>query len=515
MLPALAAVGVLVLWPLGRTVYFSLTNYNPAITTPLTTGLSIERDPASGSLTVRVEPGSPAEAAGLSASSEFAAVLIPPDPANRGSRARLEVLRGGDRQRRLGELRRRLEAAQARALALRPGDRTLTVFVQEGDASREVVLACAPVERSLVPPPDLGLRAVQVSSEWRLIVQPGSVAARAGITNGDTVVSLQGVDLASMSEFNERLAAVLEATHARGAMPVVGERTVALRVRPAGDLAAPARDVLLPGTRGAFTLFPPPGLDRTRLSFVGLHNYARILTPSEHSNEARDFYRYLVMTIIWTVTNVSLHFVLGLGLAILLNREIRGRVVYRVILLLPWAVPVFVSAFVWRFLFNQHGVINAGLGALGFDPVPWLSSTAWTMVACIVVNVWLGVPFMMIVLLGGLQSIPEEMYEAARVDGATRWQQFRNVTVPLLKPVAVTATLLGVIWTFNMFNVIYLMQGQQGRQVEILATLAFRRFYVDTDYGLAAAYGVLILSMLLMFAYLYMRALRANERVWQ
>jgi arabinogalactan oligomer/maltooligosaccharide transport system permease protein len=275
------------------------------------------------------------------------------------------------------------------------------------------------------------------------------------------------------------------------------------------------REVALPGHRGALAAYPPPLNDPTTLLFTGLHNYDRILVLSEHSNEARDFYRYLLHTVIWTFTNVTLHFVFGLWLAILLNRNIRGRTLYRIGLLLPWAVPVFVSAFVWRFLFNQQGVINAGLDAVGIGPIAWLSSTAWTMTACIVVNVWLGVPFMMTVLLGGLQSIPHEMYEAATVDGATKRQQFWNVTLPLLKPVAVTATLLGIIWTFNMFNVIYLVQGRDGRQVEILATLAFRRFYVNGDYGLAAAYGVIILAMLLVFALLYLKALRAGERVYQ
>jgi arabinogalactan oligomer/maltooligosaccharide transport system permease protein len=407
-------------------------------------------------------------------------------------------------------MRRALERAEERALAYPERERRLTLFTVAAEASREVALNYEPAPVRRIPLPDLGLDVAHIAEEgrWRLVLRPGMAADGAGITAEDEILSVQGESLESLRDLPARLEEVLGETQRSG-------EEVTLDVQSRGDTTAPVRTVTLPGRRGPFTLDPPPALVPEHLSFVGLWNYARILIPDPNSNEARDFYRYLMHTVIWTVINVSVTFVIGLGLALLLNRDLRARTLYRVILMLPWAVPVFVSAFVWRFLFNQQGIINTALGGVGVDPVPWLSSTPWTMTACIVVNVWLGVPFMMVVLLGGLQSIPSEMYEAARVDGASRWQQFRNVTMPLLKPVAVTATLLGVIWTFNMFNVIYLVQGREGRQVEILATLAFRRFYVNGDYGLAAAYGVVILLILLVFAFFYIRALRGTERVWQ
>ncbi|MBN1475273.1 ABC transporter permease subunit [Candidatus Sumerlaeota bacterium] len=515
LLPAFVAMGAIVLWPLVQTIALSLTNYNPAITTQLSTGLSLERDENTGEISLHIERDSPADRAGLTPETEFAGLFIPPDPAT-GRGDRLETF-SGDAQRRLQRMRRSLERAESRALEYPASERSLTLCVADGDASREVVLRYEPAPVRRVPLPDLGLSAAHIASEnrWQLLVRPGYPADRAGITQEDTIVAVQGVPLEDLSQLESRLTEVLEVTQERGPIPIVGTHTVVLSIRRADDPDALVRKVLLPGHRGPFTLDPPPDTDPEIMQFVGFQNYADILIPTEHSNEAHDFYRYLIHTIIWTVTNVTLHFILGLGLALLLNRDIRGRVIYRILLLLPWAVPVFVSAFVWRFLFNQQGVINAGLGVIGIDPIPWLSSTGWTMTACIVVNVWLGVPFMMTVLLGGLQSIPDEMMEAAVVDGASRWQRFWHVTLPLLKPVAVTATLLGVIWTFNMFNVIYLMQGRDGRQVEILATLAFRRFYVNSDYGLAAAHGVLILSLLLAFAWAYLRALKAHERVWQ
>lgn len=504
LLPALIAVGAIILLPLVQTVFYSMTNFNPAVSVPLTTGLHIERNETTGDSALIIDEGGPAARAGITPETSFEGLLIPPDPNEASSNPRIERFRG-PAERRLQPMRRALDRAERRILDYPPNERHLTLFVTADDGSREVVIPYEPADVRRVPPPDLGITAAHIDSEnrWQLVVRDGLPAHTAGIASNDVVVAIQGEPLRSMEDFDSQLAATLEQTQGSGG-------TITLELERDGA----TRTVSLPGHRGAFTLDPPPAAQSDVLSFIGFQNYKRILVPSEYSNEAHDFYRYLIHTVIWTFTNVVLHFVLGLGLALLLNREIRGRVIYRIILMLPWAVPVFVSAFVWRFLFNQQGVINAGLAHLGIDAIPWLSSTSWTMTACIVVNVWLGVPFMMVVLLGGLQTIPEEMYEAARVDGASKWQQFWNVTMPLLKPVAVTATLLGVIWTFNMFNVIYLMQGREGRQVEILATLAFRRFYVNTDYGLAAAYGVLILAMLLAFAFVYIRTLRANEKVW-
>src|SRR5690606_27706199 len=130
----------------------------------------------------------------------------------------------------------------------------------------------------------------------------------------------------------------------------------------------------------------------------------------------------------------------------------------RVLLVLPWAVPAFVSAFSWRFLFNQNfGLINGLLTTVGLDPVAWFDNQWTALLTAIIANVWLGVPFMMVALLGGLQTIPAELNEAATIDGATPWQRFVNVTLPGLRPVSMTVILLGTIWTFNMFPVIYLV----------------------------------------------------------
>jgi arabinogalactan oligomer/maltooligosaccharide transport system permease protein len=240
--------------------------------------------------------------------------------------------------------------------------------------------------------------------------------------------------------------------------------------------------------------------------FIGLDNYQRVL-----SGQVGQFWQWLGITLLWTVACVVFHYSLGLGLAVLLNRPMRFRGLYRILLILPWAVPSFVSAFAWRYMFNQEfGLFNGLLSAVGLDPVAWFDNRWTSLFTAVATNIWLGVPFMMVSLLGGMQSIPGELYEAATIDGASPWQRFVNVTLPGLRSVSMTVVLLGTIWTFNMFPVIFLVTGgQPAGQTEILVTGAFRAaFQGIRNYSLAATYGVLILSILLVFSLIYRRALR-------
>lgn len=246
--------------------------------------------------------------------------------------------------------------------------------------------------------------------------------------------------------------------------------------------------------------------------FVGFDNYIRILT-----GETGNFWLQFENTLVWTVVCVFFHYTVGLGLAILLNRRFKGRSIYRVLLIIPWAVPAFVSAFAWRFMFNaRFGVINAALEKIGLDGVNWTDHRWTAMFTAIVTNVWLGVPFMMVAMLGGLQSINNDLYEAASIDGATGWQRFRYITLPGLRPVSATVILLGTIWTFNMFPIIFFVTGgQPAGETEILVTGAYRAAFEGLrNYSLAATYGVLILSMLIVFASVYRRALRNQGEVW-
>ena len=250
-------------------------------------------------------------------------------------------------------------------------------------------------------------------------------------------------------------------------------------------------------------------------SFVGLDHFVEILSP-QAAGDTR-FYRTLAVTVLWTASNVFLHLAIGLGLALML-REGNGRMTaaYRVLLVLPWAMPNYITALTWKGMFNKEfGAVNAILDVVGIAPVDWLGSTflpAFT--ANLVTNTWLGFPFMMVVSLGALQSIPSELYEAARVDGAGAWAQFRHVTLPLLKPALFPAVILGSIWTFNMFNVIYLVSGgAPAGETDILITEAYRAFRVLGRHGYAAAYSTVIFGILLAYTLITNKLTKATEGV--
>jgi arabinogalactan oligomer/maltooligosaccharide transport system permease protein len=279
---------------------------------------------------------------------------------------------------------------------------------------------------------------------------------------------------------------------------------------------------LVEGVRASFTnvsattsgtRFDPVTLKDVPLAprSVGLDNYSSVLRSAE-------FHRTVVWTLIWTFANVFFHFTIGLGLAVMLNRAMRLRSLYRVLLMVPWAVPTFITAFAWKFIFNNpYGFLTQSLKGLGWaDPPHWLGDPTWAKVAVIAANVWAGVPFMMVALLGGLQAIDRSLLEAADVDGATPWQRFWHVTLPGLRPVAATVVLLGIIWTFNMFAMIWLItRGGPGTSTQILVTYAFREFLDLQEWGVASAWGVIILSMLLVFASFYRFAIaRMGEESW-
>jgi len=249
--------------------------------------------------------------------------------------------------------------------------------------------------------------------------------------------------------------------------------------------------------------------------WIGLRNYIDVLTGPDNQ-----FWPHFVWTLIWTFGCVAITYGIGLGLAVLLNRPMRGRTVYRLLLILPWAVPTFVTVFSWRLILADNGAVNQLLHALHLGQPSWLSDPFAQRVAAIAVNVWVGVPFQMVSLLGGLQSIPDSLYEAAEMDGASPWQRFRYVTLPGLRPVSSTVILLGVIWTFNQFNVIYLLFGSTDSDgVQILVTYAYRLFFGQQpqDYAGAATVGMLCLSLLIVFTSVYRRWLaraQAEEGVW-
>ena len=249
--------------------------------------------------------------------------------------------------------------------------------------------------------------------------------------------------------------------------------------------------------------------------FVGLQNFTHIIGGWFVAGS--DEQHVLWQTFVWIVANALFHFLIGLGLALVLNRKMRLRAIYRTLLMVPWAMPQFVAAFAWSFLFNQQsGYIDAVLPHLGLPPIQWSSDPAWALASVIIVNVWLGIPFMTVTLLGGLQSIPAELYEASAIDGASRWQSFRYVTLPMLRPIAFLVTLIDVIWTFNVFSVIYLITagGPYNRSHTLFTFAWFQAFQGTQKFALGGAYGMIILVILLVFTIIYSRLLRSTETVY-
>lgn len=245
------------------------------------------------------------------------------------------------------------------------------------------------------------------------------------------------------------------------------------------------------------------------------------------------FFEVFGRTILWTVINVTFHVGGGMGLALLLHRPMKMQGVYRTFLIFPWAIPTTIAAMALRNefdsrygLFNilltdlnlwlaniSHGTVNIPLLGDAFTwlaahigPVSWKQDAFWAFMSILISNIWLGIPFMSVIILGGLQSISQEYYEAAEIDGATKFQQFRNITLPLLRPVLTPAIILGVVWTFNKFDVIYLItQGGPQEKTDILVSSMYKAAFQFYRYGFTAMFALVIFVILLIFTLIYLR----------
>ena len=256
--------------------------------------------------------------------------------------------------------------------------------------------------------------------------------------------------------------------------------------------------------------------------YVGLANFREILTARGGPLLATgSFYVVLAVTVLWTVVNLALHLGIGVTLGLVLSRPaMRLRGVYRVLLIVPWAVPSYVTALAWRGMFHRQfgavtGLIYAINDFLGTDiePIAWFARFSTAFTANVATNVWLGFPFMMVVTLGALAAVPKDVLEAAEVDGASRWQRMTRITLPMIAPTMLPAVTLGAIWTFNMFNVVFLVSGgAPDGTTDILVSEAYRwAFTREAQYGYAAAYAVLIFLLLLVSSRLSDRLLARSE----
>lgn len=256
--------------------------------------------------------------------------------------------------------------------------------------------------------------------------------------------------------------------------------------------------------------------------WVWFDNYIQILgdfnvatnSPDGWIFNYQNFYWTLFITICWTLFNVMIGVSIGMALALALNTEgLKYKSVYRMLLILPWAIPNYITALIWKGMFHpQFGVINQAIIIFGGEPVAWFDGVFTSFLTGVVTNGWLSFPFMMVVILGALQSISSDMYEAAKVEGASRWQQFVYITLPSLKPTLIPAVIISVVWTFNMFNIIYLVsEGQPAGANEILITEAYKIAFEKYQYGYAAAYSVVVFMILLFYGVFQTKATRATE----
>jgi ABC-type sugar transport system permease subunit len=247
-----------------------------------------------------------------------------------------------------------------------------------------------------------------------------------------------------------------------------------------------------------------PWLDRP---FVGLANYLEALRDPR-------FWGALGHTAFFAVTSVGLELLLGLWLALAMNRAFRGRGLVRAAILIPWAIPTVVSALLWRFLFEgQSGVVNAVLVRLGVlrEPLVWFieANTAW--VPVILSDVWKTTPFVALLLLAGLQNIDASLYEAARIDGASAWRQFRFVTLPLLKPAILVALIFRTLDAFRVFDLIYaLTGGGPGSSTEPIALYTFNALLQNLRFGYGSALSVIVFGITFGLALVYIKLIGAE-----
>jgi multiple sugar transport system permease protein len=242
--------------------------------------------------------------------------------------------------------------------------------------------------------------------------------------------------------------------------------------------------------------------------FSGLANYRAVLHDPT-------FGPAMVHTVVFTAVSLVFQYSIGLALAVFFNQHFRLSATLRALFLVPWLLPLIVSASTWSWLLNsESGLVNAALQAVGIAPVDWLTSPDWSLASVTVANIWIGVPFNLVVLYSGLQSIPAGLYEAAALDGAGTWQRFRHITFPMLRPVSAITLLLGLIYTLKVFDIIWIMtKGGPADSSTTFATWSYRLGFGSLlpAFGPGAAVGNLLVVTALLFGLLHVRLQRKQH----
>jgi multiple sugar transport system permease protein len=239
--------------------------------------------------------------------------------------------------------------------------------------------------------------------------------------------------------------------------------------------------------------------------WVGFANYSEVVSSPVFS-------KAMLNTVLFTAGSIAGQFAIGLALAVFFRRRFPLNGVLRSLMLLPWLIPLVVSGAVWRWILDKdNGALNRFLAAIGVatDHPGWLTSTSLALVAVIMVNIWIGIPFNLAILYGGLQDIPEDLYEAGALDGANGWQRFWYLTWPLLRPVVSVVLVLGVVYTIKVLDVILaLTGGGPANASQTIATQSYRLSFTEFNFGQGAALSNILIAISLVFAIFYLRANR-------
>ncbi len=254
--------------------------------------------------------------------------------------------------------------------------------------------------------------------------------------------------------------------------------------------------------------------DWSKATFIGIDNYINGLNPITTIGER--FLRSLWNVTFYAIVVLSLGYLIAMGVALLLNRKFKGRIIVRGLILLPYIIPDTVAFAVWRFMFQSRiGIVNKYLLDWGWikEPTLWLIGDK-SIYAVMIASIWKGWPFTCLMLLAGLQSIPDDLYDAARIDGASAWQQFKSITFPLLIPVTTVLLLLSTIWTFYAFNQFYVMLGSDpGYQADVPSTLILREAFTSLHYGIGSAMSVILMLIMIVFSILYIKRIKPGEEI--
>lgn len=236
--------------------------------------------------------------------------------------------------------------------------------------------------------------------------------------------------------------------------------------------------------------------------WAGLTNYSEVLGSPL-------FRTALFNTVVFTLGSIAGQFILGLGIALFFRRRFPLSGALRSLILLPWLIPLIASSAVWKWLLDtDSGALNRLLVGSGVadSGIPWLTDTNLALFSVIMVNIWIGIPFNAVILHGGLQGIPSDLYEAGSIDGTTRWQSFRHITWPMLRPVVSVVLVLGVVYTLKVLDIILgLTEGGPANSTQTLATQAYQLSFTTFDFGQGAAVSNILIIMSLVFAVVYLR----------